>query len=295
MKKQKLLYAILAVVMAAVLVLALPTDVSVKINGGLLRSGTTAQTTAATAAQGTVSETAAPSDTTAPAAQGSAAATSNEEIIKKYTMLVDKFKQEKPAYKRLEYQAMPEEYRNFSSAVNMVLEIASGYMTTKDQAETIERPAGAPEILNDMPIHGTEKGCVLTNYDAVAWAKDEDLGNGTRKISFSLKEEMNAAPTPADTGVPVSNHGAVMQPLEMDTIMTEVNNVTSKLPGVSLNYFDLKYNDCVFECVYDPATNQVQSITHYIVIDIEASLHLIKDITGSVRITNDMFISDITW
>ena len=120
--------------------------------------------------------------------------------------------------------------------------------------------------------------------------------DGTYKISFSLKEEVNAEPTPADTLVPKSNHGAVMQPANMSDIITEVDKVTSKVPGLAVNQFDLTYRECVFECVYNPATDEVKSITHHIVIDINADVKLfVTDINGSARLLNEMYIYDITW
>lgn len=221
---------------------------------------------------------------------------STKEIIDKYTLLVDKFKQQKPAYKKKEYQALPVEYHNFSSIINKVLDIAAGYMTTEDEAEILIRDAGAEEILMDMPIHGAEKGCTLTNYDAVEWAKCEDMGDGTYKISFSLKEEINAEPTPADTLVAPSAHGAVMQPMKFNDIKAEVDGIISKIPGIALNQLDLFYRDCEFICIYDPATDEVLSITHYIVIDIVVNADVFgKTIDGSARLLNDMFIYDITW
>lgn len=222
--------------------------------------------------------------------------TETKEIIDKYTMLVDKYKKEKPAYKKKEFQALPEEHRNFSGPVNAVLDIASGYMTTEDQAEELVRPAGSEDILWDMPIHNTEKGCALTNYDAVTWAKCEDNGDGTYKISFSLKEEVNAEPTPADTLVPKSNHGAVMQPIAFADLNKEIDNITGKVPGLAVNSFTLTYRDCIFECVYNPATDEVKSITHHVVIDIDADIKLfVANITGSARLLNEMYIYDITW
>lgn len=241
-----------------------------------------------------------PADTTAPAApespQNGSMPTETKEIIDKYTMLVDKYKKEKPAYKKKEFQALPEEHRKFSGPINAVLDIASGYMTTEDQAEELVRAAGSEDILWDMPIHNTEKGCALTNYDAVSWAKCEDNGDGTYKISFSLKEEVNAEPTPADTLVPKSNHGAVMQPIAFEDLNKEIANITGKVPGLAVNSFTLTYRDCSFECVYDPATDQVKSITHHVVIDIDADIKLfVANITGSARLLNEMFIYDITW
>ena len=221
---------------------------------------------------------------------------STKEIIDQYTLLVDKFKQQKPAYKKKEYQALPVEYHNFSSVINKALDVAAGYMTTEDEAEELIREAGAEEIINDMPIHGSEKGCALTDYDAVSWAKCEDKGDGTYEISFSLKEEVNPEPTPADTLVPVSAHGAVMQPMAFADIKTEVDNVVAKIPGVSLNTLDLYYRDHVYSCVYNPETDEVLSITHHIVIDIVVNADVFsKTIDGSARLLNEMFIYDITW
>lgn len=169
-------------------------------------------------------------------------------------------------------------------------------MVSEEDCEELVREAGSEEILNDMPIHGAEKGCTLTDYDAVAWAKCEDLGNGTYKISFSLKEEYNAEPTPADTLVPVSAHGAVMQPMAINDIKTELDSVVSKIPGITLNGFDLIYRDCVFSCVYDPQTDNVKEITHNIAIDISADVKAFSaNINGSARLTDDMFIYDIAW
>ncbi len=221
---------------------------------------------------------------------------STKEIIDKYTLLVDKFKKEKPAYKKKEFQALPEENREFSSAINSILGIAANYMVSEEDCEELIRDAGAEEILYDMPIHGTEKGCTLANYDAVEWAKCEDLGDGTYKISFCLKEEKNAEPTLADTLVAPSAHGGVMQPMAISDIKAEVDKVVSKLPGITLNTFDLIYRDCVFSCVYNPDTDEVKSITHNIAIDITADVKVFTaDIVGSARLVNDMLIYDITW
>lgn len=246
------------------------------------------QETTAAPVQNNQQETTAPSTDLKPQ--------TTQEIIDKYTLLADKFKQQKPAYKRKEFQSLPEEYQKFGDAVNLILGLVSGYMVSEEDAEVIERPAGAPEILNDMPIHGSEKGCTLTNYDAVSWAKCDDLGDGTYKLSFSLKEEYNAEPTPADTLIAPSAHGAVMQPIPFADIKKEIDKVASKLPGINLNRLDLIYRDCDFSCVYDPKTDEVLSITHYIVIDIEADVTLFgKPFSGSARLVNEMYIYDITW
>lgn len=219
-----------------------------------------------------------------------------EEIIDKYVFLVNKVKADQPAYKKKEYQSLPEEYRNLGSVANLILDLAAGYMTTEEECEEIVREKGAGTINNEMPIYGSDKGSVLTDYDAVAWAKCEPLGDGTYEITFSLKEEKNCEPTPAETLVPTSAHGAVMSPLSKKDIQVEVDKVTGSVPGLNVNSFDLTYRDGVFGCVYDPATDQVSSITHHCVIDIEVDIDMfVANINGSARLLNEMLIYDITW
>ena len=169
-------------------------------------------------------------------------------------------------------------------------------MTTEEECEEIVREKGAGTINNEMPIYGSDKGSVLTDYDAVAWAKCEPLGDGTYEITFSLKKEKNCEPTPAETLVPTSAHGAVMSPLSKKDIQVEVDKVTGSVPGLNVNSFDLTYRDGVFGCVYDPATDQVSSITHHCVIDIEVDIDMfVANINGSARLLNEMLIYDITW
>jgi hypothetical protein len=96
--------------------------------------------------------------------------------------------------------------------------------------------------------------------------------------------------------VPVSAHGAVMQPMAFSDIKAEIDNVASKIPSVSMNTLDLYYRDHVFSCVYNPETDEVLSITHHIVIDIVVNIEAFgKNIDGSARLLNEMFIYDITW
>lgn len=308
MTKKNFLPAAMAILFCLVVILALPTDVTVNVDGTLPNYGSGAATAITPAVEATTQAPVAQTTTSAPPATDSAAPSTDDsapsdgnstevkEIIDQYTLLVNKFKKEKPSYKKKEYQELPEEFRNLGTAGNLILRIAAGYITSEDDCEELVRTAGSEDILWDMPIHNSETGCLLTNYDAVEWAKCEDVGDGTKKISFSLKEEMNCEPTPADTLIPVSNHGAVMQPLSRNEILKEVEKITSTVPGLALNDFSLGYRECLFECVYNPETDQVLSITHHVVIDITADIKVaIATIDGSARLYNDMRIYDITW
>ena len=309
--KQKFLSALIIIVLAGIVVAQCISIKNIQAEKNQPQEDTTQQVNVTVTPTTNIPETTTQPQTTQPVTEGvydeadtvtepaekeSDKPESTKEIIDQYTLLVDKFKQQKPAYKKKEFQELPVEYHNFSSVINKALDLAAGYMVTEDEAEVFVREAGAEEIIMDMPIHGSEKGCALTDYDAVSWAKCEDKGDGTYEISFSLKEEINPEPTPADTLVPVSAHGAVMQPMAFNDIKAEVDSITGKIPGISMNTLDLYYRDHVFSCVYNPETDEVLSITHHIVIDIVVNLDLFsKSIDGSARLLNEMFIYDITW
>ena len=230
----------------------------------------------------------------------------NEEIVKKYTELLNKMKQDQPAYTKKEYQALPEEYRNFSSVINKFLQFGEAYMTkeddpkalvsaTKGEIYTADDGTTMPRINHELPICNTDKGCVLTDYSCVKSAECIDNPDGTRTLKFELNDEKNPEPTPADTAVPVSYHGAVMMPASMKDINTEVDKVVSKLPGVSVNSFELTYCDSTFQVTYDPTNDHVTSIIHHINVDISADAKVITNIKGTARLTNDMNVYDIQY
>lgn len=223
-----------------------------------------------------------------------------EEIIDKYTDVMNKFKTSGAGYQKKEYQALPEEYRNFSSVVNVVLKFAEGYMTTEDNPNSLlSREKGAKEELkNEITIIGTDKGCLLKEFDpslsSVKSAECVDLGDGTYKITFMLNDEANPEPTPTDTCVPVSAHGAVFGPASRADIMVEVEKV-EKLAHAKCNSFDLTYTECYVECIYNPETDQLVDLYQHLNVDISADITLLVNIAGSARLTNDNHVYDIVW
>ncbi|MGN0463951.1 MAG: hypothetical protein ACI4GA_04550 [Acutalibacteraceae bacterium] len=227
---------------------------------------------------------------------GSEIPQTKEEIVQKYAEVVKKFKHEKPGYTKKEYQALPEDKRQFSSnLVNKLLGFGEKYMTKEDSENAVvTREKGYADIINEIPIYGMEEGCLLTDYSTVKNATCTKNSDGTYKLSFSLEDEVNPEPLAPGSKEPKSYHAAVLMPGNREDIMTEVHKV-EKLSGAKCNNFDLTYRDCTFECVYNPENDQVVSITHHHNIDITADIHFIKDITGSARLTNDMLVYDIVW
>lgn len=138
-----------------------------------------------------------------------------KEIVQKYTDVMNKFKAEKPGYTKKEYQSLPEEYRNFSSIINRFLGFANSYMISEDDEKAVvTRSAGSEEITKEIPICGSEKACILLDYDpelnSVKSATCEPVGDGTYKLTITLNDELNCEPTPADSLNPLSAHGCIM-------------------------------------------------------------------------------------
>lgn len=246
-------------------------------------------------------------DSSASSADSSAKPQTNEEIVKKYAELLNKMKQDQPAYTKKEYQALPEEYRNFSSVINKFLQFGESYMTkedsenaivsaTKGEIYTADDGTTMPRINHELPICNTDKGCVLTDYSCVKKAECIDNADGTRTLKFELNDEINPEPTPADTCVPVSYHGAVMMPASMKDINTELDKVLSKISIATVNSFELTYRDSTFQVTYDPTNDHVTSIIHHINVDISADAKVaFSQITGTARLTNDMNVYDIQY
>ena len=269
------------------------------------------QTTAPASVSQSTPEKAEPAPESKPAADAPSASAdapkTNEEIVKKYTEVLNKMKQDQPGYTKKEYQALPEEYRNFSSVVNSVLKFGEAYMTkedspnaivtaTKGEMYTAEDGTTMPRINHELPICNTDKGSVLTDYSCVKTASCTDNADGTRTLRFELNDEKNPEPTPPDTCVPQSYHGAVMMPASMKDINTEVDKVVSKLPGVTVNNFELTYCDSTFEVTYDPTNDHVIEIVHHINVDIAANAKVaFSTIDGTARLTNDMSVYDINY
>lgn len=314
--KKKIVLAILATALACFIVVKLfPTEyiANVKIVGGSVQqSSNNAVSAGATAAQTPSQSQQATQETKndAPAEEtksdvqkedkkdtsSSSKPETTEEIVTKYAEVIKKFKHEKPAYTKKEYQALPEESRQFSSSlVNRLLGFADNYMTKEDSdAAIVVREAGYEDIINEIPIYGIEDGCLLKDYSAVQNATCTENADGTYTLSFSLAEEKNPACPISGSTEPQSNHGAVLMPGNRDEIMVEVNKI-EKMTGATCNNFDMTYRDCTFECVYNPQNDQLVSITHHANIDIDADIHFITDITGSARLTNDMLVYDVKW
>ena len=219
--------------------------------------------------------------TTAPAGGDNAAnntqSKSKEEVLKIYTDLMNKAKADKVGYTKVEYQTLPDDAasRQISKGAGLVgtlldLVDSLGIMTSKETAEA------DPEVIEkggDMrwfPVYKQEKGCYITDPNALKDAKYEDLGNGKARVTIVLNDEKNPEPMADGSGVFVSNTGAVFSPLSKADIDNTLNGGAVKAVIKNVTY-SLTYHDCKAIVEYDTATNQITKIEQYSNVTINAN------------------------
>ncbi len=236
------------------------------------------------------SQQAAPEDSTGSGGEGNASGggASNEEILKKYTEVMDNLKANVSKYGKKEFQKLADDY-NLGTAGNIVLPVAETLMTSEDKAKDQVR-----DDMEQIPIIDNSKGCLLTDASAIKSASMTDNG-GKTTIVLVLNDEDSPEPTPENSNSPVSKTGAVFNPLSQ----TEIKKIVDKfaaIPGVTINQFNLTYKDCTATLVFDTETLQVESLEQimnvYITVDAKVFL---PTISGYATLVNTMRIYDVEY
>ena len=164
-------------------------------------SGATNTTPDATQPSGDNGSNATP-DANKPADNGgsTAAKKTDKEVLEIYTKLMNKAKADKPGYKKVEYQELPSDAQNRVIPVggNLVGTLL-GLVDKLDLIKTKEAAEADPEMVDkgsDMrwfPVYKCEKGCYLTDVNAIESTKYEDLGNGKARITIIIIERTISA------------------------------------------------------------------------------------------------------
>lgn len=223
-------------------------------------------------------------DNSAP--QGSAQATP-EEILAKYTEVMNKLKTDVATYEKKEFQQLADDY-DLGTVGNLVLPIAQNIMTSEEDAELQQR-----DDAEQIPIIKNSKGCLLTDVSAIKSATMTEDG-GKTTIVIVLNDESGApAPTPEGTDSPVSNIGAMFNPLSKEGI----DDIVSQFSGVlTVQSLDLTYKDCTATLVFNTDTLQVESLEQimnvYITVDAKVTL---LTVSGYATLINTMRINNITY
>ena len=264
---------------------------------------TDAPTEAATEASTEAATDAAQQPESAPAQQESAPATNGipstpEEILAKYTAVVDKAKAEGPAHKKVEYQVIPEDKVNFEGGIfGKMLPLISNFLKSEEDAKA------NPEIWekgNDMywfPPYRVKKGCMLTDVSKIKSATCAEQPDGNVKITIVLNDESNPEP-PSEGSTSCDNAtGSMFSPIMRADIDNTLKNDGAVKFIVKDVDFDLNYHDCTAELIYNPENDQIVSLDQFmhISINIKSGTLMGSSIIGNAELDNCLYLSEFTY
>ena len=244
-------------------------------------------------------------DANKPADNGgsTAAKKTNKEVLEIYTNLMNKAKKDKPGYKKVEYQELPSDAQNRvipvgGNLVGTLLDLVDqlDLMTSKEAAEA------DPEIVEkggDMrwfPVYKCEKGCYLTDVNAIESTNYEDLGNGKARITIELKDEQNPEPMAEGASTSPSKVGAMFSPLSKKDIDETLNGGVVSAVVKDITY-SLTYHDCKAVVEYDTKTNEIIKLEQYMNVAIKADAKVIlsKISIEKQELFNTMVITDFKY
>ena len=244
-------------------------------------------------------------DANKPADNGgsTAAKKTDKEVLEIYTTLMNKAKKDKPGYKKVEYQDLPSDAQNRVIPVggNLVGTLL-GLVDKLDLIKTKEAAEADPEIVekgSDMrwfPVYKCEKGCYLTDVNAIESTKYEDLGNGKARITIELKDEQNPEPMAEGASSSPSNTGAMFSPLSKADIDNTLNGGVVSAVVKDITY-SLTYHDCKAIVEYDTKTNEIIKLEQYMNVAIKADAKVIgsKISIEKQELFNTMIITDFKY
>ena len=236
----------------------------------------------------------------APAAEPAAADASalpadgdKEAILTYYTNLVNTMKAAKPAYKKVEWQELPEQYRNFGTVGNVLMKVADSIMTSKEKAEADPSIHNQGDDPNNIPIYDNVKGCLLTDASKIKTASCKDNGDGTATISITLVDEDSPMPAEAGAETAPSATGAMFAPMSQ----AGIDDIISKFSAVAkVNTFELKYTDCTVTITFNKDTQKITHATYLMNADITADAKVaIVPLKGSARLVDTIEVTEIAY
>ena len=213
-------------------------------------------------------------------------AASKEEILKKYTEVMDQLKAGVATYDKKEFQTLADDY-DLGTVGNLVLPIAQNLMTSEDEAELQNR-----SDMEQIPIIRNKKGCLLTDVSKIKSATMTESGGKTTIVIVLNDEE---SPLPAADGATSCDSavGSMMNPLNQQ----EIDNIIAEFSGVvTMNKFKLTGKDCKATLVFDTASGKVESLeqimNYFIEVDAKA---VIVPVSGYATLTNKMTINNVAY
>ncbi len=221
----------------------------------------------------------------------------NEAILAKYSELMNDAKAQSVGFKKIEWQAIPEEKAQFEGkAFSKILPIASNFFKSEEDAKAEPEFKPKDDGAKWLPIYHNSKGCMLTDVNAIESATCTELPDGNVKIVIELKDEENSEP-PVEAPTCDSTVGSMFTPIQF----AEVRNTLETDPAVKFIVkdvdFDLTYYDCVAELTYNPATNQIVTLDQFMHINIQINNGSILGLSakGNAVLDNYMYVSEFVY
>ncbi len=211
---------------------------------------------------------------------------SKEEVLKKYTEVMDQLKNGVAKYEKKEFQALSED-RDLGTIGNAVLGIAEGLMTSEEEAKIQQRDDAA-----QIPVVKSPKGCILTDVSAIKEAKMTESG-GKTTIVIVLNDEKGSLPAPEGATSHNSTVGSMFNPIDQKGI----DDIVSKFSGLAtINKFELTYKECTATLVFDTATGKVESLEQIMNVFIEVDAKVtILPLQGYATLVNTMRINNVAY
>ncbi len=205
------------------------------------------------------------------------------DIVNIYATVMNKAKAEKPGFKKVEYQELPED------AANRVISKDSDTVTKEDMDKLLgffvdlgvfvpkETAEAEPYVhtkgdadMTYFPVFLREKGSYLTDPNGIESYTYKVLSNGNVKMSFVLVSEDNPEPIAENSNVSPSYTGAVFAPMSKERIDGTVYHPIVTVFAKNIKY-SLRYHDCSVELEFNPDTLQVVSVTQICNVSIKGS------------------------
>lgn len=223
--------------------------------------------------------------------------TGTEEILAKYTQLMNDAKASKVGYKKVEWQAIPEEKAQFEGKVfGKILPLASNFFKSESDAKSEPEVVAKGGTMEWFPIYHNEKGCMLTDVSAIKSATCTKLPDGNVKIVIALYDEENSEP-PVEAPTCDSSVGSMFTPIEFASVRDILQNDPTVKFIIKDVDFDLTYYDCVAELTYNPETNQIVNLDQFMHLDIKINNGTLLGMSakGKAVLDNYMYISDFVY
>lgn len=212
---------------------------------------------------------------------------SNEEILAKYTEVMNNLKSGVASYEKKEFQKLADDY-DMGTVGNMVLPIANNIMTSEEKAEIQKRDDAA-----QIPVINNDKGCLLTDASKIEKATMTEDG-GKTTIVITLKDEKGSLPVAAGATSSEYAVGAMFNPLDKKGI----DDIVAKFAGIAdIKSFDLSYNQCTATLVFDTASGHVESLEQImnVYITVDAKVAKIMSLSGYATLINTMRINNVAY